>query len=164
MCPVRETGRCLHSQEKVTPIGGNYASNIPQTECWNAEAVVGRPRPIVLVKVTHTHSDRGLPGARLASDQHRSSSYVAIFDHLQNDPCCPARGQLADHPLGHLRGDRNHSLVGPTPTTALTTALKASKPKEDIILGYDTLNIGDNYLSWLQSIIQTKATDVRVGS
>lgn len=62
-------------------------------------------------RVGRTHSDGGLPSAWLASNQHCSSSYVAIFDHLQNDSGCPTRGQLTDQPLRHLQGTETTSTM-----------------------------------------------------
>lgn len=57
--------------------------------------------------VALTHSNGSLSCARLASDQYCPASNVTIFDHLQNDPCCPTGGQLANHALGHLAENRN---------------------------------------------------------
>ena len=57
--------------------------------------------------VTLTHSNGSLSCARLASDQNCSASYVAIFDHLQDDPRCPTGGQLAHQPLRHLQVNMN---------------------------------------------------------
>lgn len=61
------------------------------------------------MSVTHTHGDSSLSTSWLASNQHCSPSYVAVFDQLKNDPRSPTRGQLANHPLRHLQVDRNHS-------------------------------------------------------
>lgn len=62
------------------------------------------------MNATHTHGDSSLSTSWLASDQHCSSSDVAVFDQLKDNSCCPTRGQLADHPLRHLQVDRkdNH--------------------------------------------------------
>lgn len=54
-----------------------------------------------------THRNGGLSCAGLAGYQHGSAGDVAVFDHLQNDPRCPAGGQLADHSLRHLQVERN---------------------------------------------------------
>lgn len=57
--------------------------------------------------VALTHSNGSFSCARLASNQYCPASNVTIFDHLQNDPCCPTGGQLTNHPLGHLPENRN---------------------------------------------------------
>lgn len=57
--------------------------------------------------VALTHSNGSLSCARLASNQYCPASDVSIFDHLQNDPCCPTGGQLTNHPLRHLQVNRN---------------------------------------------------------
>lgn len=57
----------------------------------------------------HTHSDGSFSCARLAGDQYRPASNVAVFNHLQDDPCCTTGGQLADQSLRHLQVNKNGS-------------------------------------------------------
>lgn len=57
---------------------------------------------------SNTHGDGGLPSARLAGDENGPTGDVPIFDHLENETCCPTGSQLADHPLGHLQGEASH--------------------------------------------------------
>ncbi|TNN64719.1 hypothetical protein EYF80_025025 [Liparis tanakae] len=67
------------------------------------------PQPVIMITAFLQASKQWLlfKLCQLASDQYRSASYVAIFDHLQDDPRSPTGGELADHPLRYLQVDGN---------------------------------------------------------
>lgn len=87
---------------------------------WGSPSMSGRWWNVVLLN--RTHSDSSLSSAWLASNQHCSSSYVAIFNHLQNDSCCSARSQLADHPLRHLGRNNIHDTWRSAPLSRAVNA------------------------------------------
>lgn len=92
----------LHSYITWTNYTSMQDNNIISRGEWLNDIVFWKSSNVAL-----THSNGSLSCARLASNQHCPASNVTIFDHLQNDPCCPTGGQLAYHPLGHLMKNRN---------------------------------------------------------
>jgi len=49
-----------------------------------------------------THGNSCLASSRLSSNEDGSTSYLPLFDHLQDDPCCPPGRCLSHHALGYL--------------------------------------------------------------